>query len=354
MITEYDDQSQRSRSWLPVIAACCAMLGMLCGCSSEPDEGDATKVLRDKIARESTGRIVLRTLQKTDGKQERVFGAEAYELHYVAEIEFLEDCRWMDVGLGSTVLFETIPPQAESEGWDKFHPFHAANNSVAVAKGYRQKISGALLFEKFESGWKLSQVSWRGVSKAQQELRSQRQEQNISRSRPQSHTSNSQRESSESIKVDANSSGQLQRDAAEPVDLGEGALGERSTKLLLIGTFRDVKVSDLLRNSMTSAQTLGWGAEVDVYGPMTPGFRRYLSGHILREIRDPYIELTFSIDTLQKKIILLNPDVRTTSGIGDLTDSELFQKMIDYSIWRSGAKNPDAVTPRATPPTPPS
>ncbi|HEX9871092.1 MAG TPA: hypothetical protein VGC99_21345 [Candidatus Tectomicrobia bacterium] len=60
-----------------------------------PSPEDAQRIIQQKIQTESKGCMKLNSFKKTDGIERQVFGAKVYTLEYEAEIQFLEECKWL-------------------------------------------------------------------------------------------------------------------------------------------------------------------------------------------------------------------------------------------------------------------
>jgi hypothetical protein len=123
----------------------------LLACSSAPSSSAAEEFLREKINRESQGRIKLVSFTKTNGQESTPQGIPTYKLDYEAEIEFLDDCRWGTTQdfIGWRGDFHVFPPE-EGPGFfaGLYPPFRKA------AKGSRTKVTGSVMFQKTEAGWR--------------------------------------------------------------------------------------------------------------------------------------------------------------------------------------------------------
>jgi len=118
---------------------------------SQPAASDGEKVIRDKIAAESEGRIKLASFQKTNGQAAERNGVPAYTLEYSGEIEFLEDCKWaVDNPYMRGFRTVKLKPRVSELDYDpnRFLP------GMEVKQGQREKISGKIFFEKTENGWR--------------------------------------------------------------------------------------------------------------------------------------------------------------------------------------------------------
>jgi hypothetical protein len=111
----------------------------------------AEQELRHEIDAESHGQIQLVSFRKTDGEK----SDGMYELDYEAEITFKADGIWMARDVmnyshnGLTFSFSQAQP---SNVFDQLNNNMSGGSRVHI--GNRVKISGAMLGEKKESGWK--------------------------------------------------------------------------------------------------------------------------------------------------------------------------------------------------------
>jgi hypothetical protein len=124
----------------------------LLGCSSGPSSSVAEEFLRERIKKESQERIKLVGFSKTNGQEAAPMGVPSYKLDYEAEIEFLDDCRWgtkSDFDGGWRGDFSVFPAE-EGPGFfgGLYAPFRPAT------KGSRTKVTGAVIFQKTEAGWR--------------------------------------------------------------------------------------------------------------------------------------------------------------------------------------------------------
>lgn len=122
------------------------LLLTLLGCSSGPSSSAAEEFVREKINKESEGKIKLVSFSKTNGQEAAPMGIPSYKLHYEAEIEFLDDCRWgTEDSSGWRGDFEVFPVGVVTLSYP---PFREAT------KGSRTKVRGSVIFEKTEAGWR--------------------------------------------------------------------------------------------------------------------------------------------------------------------------------------------------------
>ncbi|MBN8510061.1 MAG: hypothetical protein J0L57_15795 [Burkholderiales bacterium] len=124
----------------------------LMGCSGPPSEADAKTVLAAKVNQESTGLIQLVDFKKTNAIEQEVMGRKLYKLEYSAEIEFTDDIMWSGPGpFGWDGRFQATKGRPRG-GLDAFHP--AFMGKTPGDKGKKFKVTGAVVFEKAEKGWR--------------------------------------------------------------------------------------------------------------------------------------------------------------------------------------------------------
>jgi hypothetical protein len=119
----------------------------LLGCSSAPSSSVAEEFLRENINRESEGRIKLVSFSKINGQEAAPMGIPSYRLDYEAEIEFLDDCSWGTAG-GDNRWRGDFTVFSVGEVTLSYPPFRKAT------KGSHTKVSGSVIFEKTEAGWR--------------------------------------------------------------------------------------------------------------------------------------------------------------------------------------------------------
>jgi hypothetical protein len=135
-----------------VVSGAALLLLFATSCSPTPSVANAKEIINGRIERQSKGRIMLVSFQKTNGQMGEIFGVKVYQLSYKGEIEFLEECFWvkgMDAAAGlGPVSFRTVTRQ---EGLR--NRLGALDNRRLMQKGARSEISGQITFEKTEKGW---------------------------------------------------------------------------------------------------------------------------------------------------------------------------------------------------------
>jgi hypothetical protein len=119
--------------------------------NSKPSESNGRSALEAETQSESEGLIKLVSFQKTNGVEREFRGAKVYELEYIAEIEFLEDCIWGgDRAFGWGGSFHARRP-------DYFDRPPYLMRGARGNKGQRERVSGKLIFEETEKGWRLAE-----------------------------------------------------------------------------------------------------------------------------------------------------------------------------------------------------
>jgi hypothetical protein len=139
-----------SRAILVVAVVACS------GCSNLPSASDGEKLIRNKINDQAGGRIKLVGFKKTNGQVMEAFGSRGYRMEWEGQIEFLSDCYWgpFDGGGSWSGDFYTVAGKPE-------HPDTMASflqpqyvGKKEVSKGQKIRVSGTLVFEKTEKGWR--------------------------------------------------------------------------------------------------------------------------------------------------------------------------------------------------------
>lgn len=139
---------------LIIIALCVTMSG----CSLSPSAGDGKRAIEDRISKDSAGRIKLNDFRKTDAQQGEVMGIKFYGLEFEAEIEFLENCKWVTGLMGQQITFRTVKPNSSASPTVQLMEA-AENPGMQVSKGDRMHLVGVVRFVKKESGWAVEQVN---------------------------------------------------------------------------------------------------------------------------------------------------------------------------------------------------
>lgn len=137
---------------------------LFAGCSSKPLEGDGKKAIQNQINQDAQGRIILVKFHKTNGQLAEINAVKVYNLEFGAEIEFTEDCKWLNSNTGQGYSFRTsklVGPDAQSKtygfSWNQFADA-GLNPGMSVQKAQRMQVSGAIRFEKKENGWVTDEI----------------------------------------------------------------------------------------------------------------------------------------------------------------------------------------------------
>ncbi len=132
---------------------------LLAGCSG-PSASDAERVLREEIETVSHGSIKLLSFKKTDGQAGEAFGVKGYKLDFEAVIQSQAQGIWQsDDGTGKLAFGWTDQDKAFSSGLmsQLLNQF----GGKPLEKGDRAKITGVMVGEKKESGWKFKRTEGR-------------------------------------------------------------------------------------------------------------------------------------------------------------------------------------------------
>jgi hypothetical protein len=119
----------------------------LFGCGGPPSVSEGRKLIEDKIQTGSSKYVKLISFDKTNGIDRNNGNTKLYELDYVAEIEFLDNCNWNSSTFEATAYRAPDPnlimdlPEA---GWR------------VAEKGVRTKVNGKLMLEMTEKGWRIT------------------------------------------------------------------------------------------------------------------------------------------------------------------------------------------------------
>jgi hypothetical protein len=139
-------------------------LFMISGCSPSPTPSEGRRVIEDRIANESQGRIALFDFQKDNGMQGEINGFKIYKLEFTANIEFVQDCKWLSGTLGVPMSFRTVQRPAQNQNnWGSFLN-NATEPGQLENKGDRVQLSGVLTFVKKEKGWAVESMEVEKIS----------------------------------------------------------------------------------------------------------------------------------------------------------------------------------------------
>ena len=139
------------------IGALCALFA---GCSSSPSAGDGEGAIQSRINEQAQGRIKLTRFTKSNGAQGELSGFKIYALEFDAEIEFMEDCKWLTGMIGQPLTFSTsklTTPPKSGFSWGSFLD-DTTNPGTPVKKGQGAKRFGIVRFVKKEKGWAVDDV----------------------------------------------------------------------------------------------------------------------------------------------------------------------------------------------------
>lgn len=116
----------------------------LSACSDSPAVSEARMKVEQQISDNSNGVVRLVSFEKTDGQQFDS-GSKRYKMSYVAEVEFLADCRWY----GSDRMMKPF----EAYAFPDATRFASLGPVVGGRKGERRKVVSTIEFQKTERGW---------------------------------------------------------------------------------------------------------------------------------------------------------------------------------------------------------
>lgn len=121
-------------------------------CSDIPSVADGRKALEEKVKKDSDGLIRLGEFKKTNAVERELLGKRLYQMEYSAKIEFTQDLMWSGPGpFGWNGNFHATPGRPRNT-LDSFHPSFIGR--TAVKKGETADVSGTVVLEKAEKGWR--------------------------------------------------------------------------------------------------------------------------------------------------------------------------------------------------------
>lgn len=130
----------------------CLLLLPLMACSGKPTDSDGRLVLEAQVKKDSEGLIRVATFEKTNAIEREMLGRQLYLLEYTAQIEFTEDVMWSGPGpFGWSGKFLATLGRPKS-ALDSFHP--AFMGRTPGNKGETAKVTGTIIFEMAENGWR--------------------------------------------------------------------------------------------------------------------------------------------------------------------------------------------------------
>ncbi len=115
-------------------------------CTSGPSVSAVEDYLRERVGRESDGRLQLAEFRKTNAQEANPIGIPRYSLEYEAVIDVLESCYWDRRYLGEA-SFRTVAPE-------RMDIFMEAQGYQPARQGERVTVEGSFEFEKTERGWR--------------------------------------------------------------------------------------------------------------------------------------------------------------------------------------------------------
>ena len=124
---------------------------------------DCKQAFENYIKEQSEERIRLRTFKRLEGTEEEIDGITVYVLEYEAEIEFTENCKWLNGEGGYAPSFHTIKPAAKSKDSSLHYVtrMDSAQHGLIVQAGQRFMLAGVIHFVKKEVGWIVESVKIR-------------------------------------------------------------------------------------------------------------------------------------------------------------------------------------------------
>lgn len=130
----------------------CLLVLPLMACSGKPTESDGRRALEARVEQDSKGLIRVVSFEKTNAIEQELFGRKLYLLEYSAQIEFTEDVMWSGPGpFGWDGKFLATLGRPKNT-LDSFNP--AFVGRTAGNKGEKTGVSGRVVFEKAEKGWR--------------------------------------------------------------------------------------------------------------------------------------------------------------------------------------------------------
>ena len=123
---------------------------LVIGCSSKPGLSDGETALRNRINKESEGRLKLMKFQKTG--DEGGGGIDGFCWGFTGEIEVVEDCTWLFDSVTGTIPvdFQTSLTAEKDAG-------------RALRQGQRYSLIGAVYLGKGTQGWQAGHIAMRKI-----------------------------------------------------------------------------------------------------------------------------------------------------------------------------------------------
>lgn len=127
---------------------------IISGCGATlPTVADGVNAMQDRVSQQSAGRIRLSNFQEGVGSHSwQLEGAKNYNLAFLAEIEFVEDCKWLPQSADKQIGFSTEPRTgATSAAWE--YKGNPAASRLNVKKGQKAQLVGEITFFRYHDSW---------------------------------------------------------------------------------------------------------------------------------------------------------------------------------------------------------
>jgi hypothetical protein len=131
-----------------------AILSLIIGCadSSTFSENEARNALAAAIQEGGQGKITLLSFKKTDGQKSEANGIRIYQFDFEAQIQFEANGSWLKgMAMDPRLSFQFAAP-VNTGSWAGFN--NQMKGGIAVTRGGRATISGSIVGQKTENGWK--------------------------------------------------------------------------------------------------------------------------------------------------------------------------------------------------------
>ncbi len=116
-------------------------------------ENEARNAFAAAIQEGSQGKITVISFKKTDGQKSEANGIRIYRFDFEAQIQFEANGSWLKgMAMDSRLSFQFAAP-VNTGSWAAFN--NQMQGGIAVSQGARATISGSVLGQKTENGWKL-------------------------------------------------------------------------------------------------------------------------------------------------------------------------------------------------------
>ena len=148
-----------------LLAIVIAGLGWVClpSYAAGPPVNDCKQAFENHVKEQSEERIRLLSLKNLEGTEQEVDGVKVYVLEYEAEIEFTENCKWLNGEGGYAPSFHTVKPAPKSKDSSLRYVTRMDNtqHGLIVEAGLRFKLAGRIHFLKKVAGWTVETVKIR-------------------------------------------------------------------------------------------------------------------------------------------------------------------------------------------------